>query len=632
MPGLFDDLIPEPQQAAVQSGGLFDDLIPAPKPEKTWGETAQDAAQGLYSGAVKGGATLAGLGGDVAQGVNWVAEKIARKAFGDETVDKAKADRAANPTWADRNIGAHIPTSRATIAAAEKNLPGVKFDPQTTAGQYAETVGEFLPSSVLGPGGMVRNALTQGVAPAVASEAAGQLTKGTAAEPYARLVGALAGAPTAALAAERVAPTRATPLAAASERSMVDVPRFAATESPTTGYLASKMAQLPIVGSPIRSAYRNMEEQLGQRVDAAAARLGRSTPNEPRITAYGAGTTAKDAITDWIEHGSDAVNSRLYGRVDALVDPAITRDLTHTRAEIARINAQQANATTRAANPAIALVEDAATRPGGLNFTGVKELRTELGERLSGKITPEAGTSQPALNRLYAALSRDLRETAEAAGGPQAREAFDRANRVASQIAERRNDLAKVIGTKGQMSPEKVTDAVMGMASSKARGDIDRLETVLRTVGPEGRDHLAGQALARMGRDPSNGQFSSQRFLTAFNGMTADARRLLFGSTSIRDLQQRLGDIETIARRSQEFSRMGNPSGTGGVVALTAGLGALGSMQGMGEAAAAGGLGLTASALMARRLRAMHPLSATRTATQGMVPGAFEAQRQAAGQ
>lgn len=68
---------------------------------------------------------------------------------------------------------------------------GESYEPQTTAGEYARTVGEFAPNAAM-PGGVARRAAMVAV-PALLSETAGQATEGTAAEPYARVAGALAG-------------------------------------------------------------------------------------------------------------------------------------------------------------------------------------------------------------------------------------------------------------------------------------------------------------------------------------------------------------------------------------------------------------------------------------------------------
>lgn len=78
----------------------------------------------------------------------------------------------------------------AAATVADMAVPGGRqYQPETTAGEYAKTVGEFLPATVgAGPAGVVMG----GVVPALASEAAGQAFEGTNYEDAARLIGAVA--------------------------------------------------------------------------------------------------------------------------------------------------------------------------------------------------------------------------------------------------------------------------------------------------------------------------------------------------------------------------------------------------------------------------------------------------------
>lgn len=78
------------------------------------------------------------------------------------------------------------------IGDATDELVGERYQPQTTAGKYARTIGEFAPNAVAGPGGAIRKT-AMAVVPAVLSEGAGQLTEGTDLEPWARVTGAVAG-------------------------------------------------------------------------------------------------------------------------------------------------------------------------------------------------------------------------------------------------------------------------------------------------------------------------------------------------------------------------------------------------------------------------------------------------------
>jgi hypothetical protein len=86
------------------------------------------------------------------------------------------------------------PTS-SQLQSAVESYTGPFYQPKTIVGDYAETAGEFVPGALFMPGGgLARSALRYGLLPALSSETAGQLTKGTAAEPWARIAGAILGA------------------------------------------------------------------------------------------------------------------------------------------------------------------------------------------------------------------------------------------------------------------------------------------------------------------------------------------------------------------------------------------------------------------------------------------------------
>lgn len=78
------------------------------------------------------------------------------------------------------------------LVTGEQPKAPLEYEPQTTAGKYTRTVGQFVPGMALGPGGAARNVVS-GLGAAVASETAGQATEGTGYEPYARFGAALAG-------------------------------------------------------------------------------------------------------------------------------------------------------------------------------------------------------------------------------------------------------------------------------------------------------------------------------------------------------------------------------------------------------------------------------------------------------
>jgi hypothetical protein len=154
-------------------------------PEAKKADTTTDVVKSIGSGIVKGYTGLAGLPGDAlvlaAKGAeaasNFVNDKLGVKRF-DPMPDEP-------PSW--------VPTSARLTKTVEDTVTGDLHRPETRAGRYAETISSFVPAAIAGPGGVARKIAMQAALPGAASEAAGEATAGTAAEPYARVGGALIG-------------------------------------------------------------------------------------------------------------------------------------------------------------------------------------------------------------------------------------------------------------------------------------------------------------------------------------------------------------------------------------------------------------------------------------------------------
>jgi hypothetical protein len=147
------------------------------EPEKPSYAGVGDLAKSAGIGLVQGGLGIAGLPGLVEAGARGI-------------YDYAKGTDTAKDRW--------LPTYGELKGGIEKRT-GEFYEPRSVAGEFMRTGGEFAPGLV-GPGGMLAKALSVG-AGAVASEAAGQATKGSDWEPWARVGAGLAGAlaPSAAL-------------------------------------------------------------------------------------------------------------------------------------------------------------------------------------------------------------------------------------------------------------------------------------------------------------------------------------------------------------------------------------------------------------------------------------------------
>jgi hypothetical protein len=160
--------------------------MPEAAPELAWGETAIDAAKSFGTGIEQGAISLVNTGSDIAN--------FARNTVGGWMGITPEQFQALDQ--AQSRLGIGVPSNSDTVTKKIEGVQGPLYKPQTTAGEYANTVGQFVPGAVAGPGGVVRKGALA-VVPGMASEAAGQITEGTALEPYARVAGALAGGLTA---------------------------------------------------------------------------------------------------------------------------------------------------------------------------------------------------------------------------------------------------------------------------------------------------------------------------------------------------------------------------------------------------------------------------------------------------
>lgn len=148
------------------------------------GETAADVGKSLASGISRGVTGMLDIPSDIFNLATGAAASGLERLGANEEF-----------TQALRGIGERGISGAGTARQLAAELTGgaTEYQPQTTAGEYAGTVGEFLPGAALGgSGGMGRALLQYGVVPGLASEAAGQLTEGTSYEMPARLAASIA--------------------------------------------------------------------------------------------------------------------------------------------------------------------------------------------------------------------------------------------------------------------------------------------------------------------------------------------------------------------------------------------------------------------------------------------------------
>jgi len=164
-----------------------------------------DMAKSAGSGAVKGVGGLLGLprgvmdilggaGDAVAQIPGRVYNRVAGDGSWSMPESAVRGAAEADKRSLNADVRKFLPSKNDVVGAVEENITGPLYKPQTRAGRYVETATDFAVNAAAMPAGggsRVVNALRYGIAPGIASEAAGQATEGKAIEPYARAAAAL---------------------------------------------------------------------------------------------------------------------------------------------------------------------------------------------------------------------------------------------------------------------------------------------------------------------------------------------------------------------------------------------------------------------------------------------------------
>lgn len=171
---------------------------PAVAPQNQWSDAAKSLGAGIIRGAAETPMLPITMKRMAESGANWALGKgdaVVRAAFG---LPPAEFPGVGEGVIDKAIYGAQD--------AARGAMNDVLYEPKTTVGRFAGTIGEFMAPGAL-PSKATRalaagseralsrlHDITSGaIIPGAVSETAGQLTEGTVAEPVARLAGALAG-------------------------------------------------------------------------------------------------------------------------------------------------------------------------------------------------------------------------------------------------------------------------------------------------------------------------------------------------------------------------------------------------------------------------------------------------------
>lgn len=182
-----------PGQLASQidsaSAATFDAPLPVDRPSEA-SMLGRDIAGATGAGLVRGAAGVVGMPEDLrqlaSQGAGWLLDQSLGRA-----VNRITQGTWDAPNQARQGLAPVGPTSADVTRAIEQNVTGPLYQAQTMPGQYAETISRNAAMAAATPGSALQRA-AMAFFPGVAEETAGQVTKGSAMEPYARAGAGLA--------------------------------------------------------------------------------------------------------------------------------------------------------------------------------------------------------------------------------------------------------------------------------------------------------------------------------------------------------------------------------------------------------------------------------------------------------
>lgn len=298
------------QSPAKSFSAMSDDELKAAYAKATAAPVglAEDVGKGAVSGLAKGVMHFIGGGGDARETtrdvVGWAAGKLG---VSPETAGKV-GDAAA---WGAKTLMPLLqgPTSQ-QVKDFAKPVTGDLYEAKTVPGQYASTVAEFVPAALGGPASAVRR-VGQVLAPAIASETAGQVAKDTPYEGIARAGGAILGSVVPAAVTRAITPN---PISAERQAANAVLQREGVTDL-TAGQRTGSGGLRYAESMSGRRAQEIEENQLRQLTEAAVRRIG-----ETGHDAHAAVQRARPRIGDAIDNASQRMAVRLDPRLgDELV-------------------------------------------------------------------------------------------------------------------------------------------------------------------------------------------------------------------------------------------------------------------------------------------------------------------------
>jgi hypothetical protein len=262
-----------------------------------------------------------------------------------------------------------------------------------------------------------------------------------------------------------------------------------------------------------------------------------------------------------------------------------------------------------------------------VTLPNLRAMRTEVGRALSNFGLYDTSLDRGQLKGIYAALSRDIEVAVQDMANRarlQSRVSNNRPDYVAPAVAkqaegalyalrradrytrlgiESMDNFSKIVGTQ---NPQQAVGILLRATLDGTKGNMQMLRTARAALRDDEWNQISALVLRQLGTPVGSARgttekigFSVNSFLTRWQNMAPEAKKILFGSEhagALDDLLRvvsRLANVEALANTSRSATNALNMGGVLGVIGSLA----TGAWQG---AAAIGAAGLGASVLMSR--------------------------------
>lgn len=335
-----------------------------------------------------------------------------------------------------------------------------------------------------------------------------------------------------------------------------------ATGAKPIQYLESALGITPGASGYMAKKGAEQQAQIGSKIEQIAQELA------PGATELSAGSKIRQGIKDVFLPQARKYQNTLYAEVEKYIPKNTEVDISNTKNLLNEITAplpgmKATSESSLLKNQVIdqltsGLNIDTALG-GGLPLSGVRELRSRIGEKL-GQFQMDSNFPRAELLRLYGALTEDIAKVVGNAG-PEAKLAFDEANAYTKRLHDKIDLLQPIID---KATPERIFNAAMG----GQKADTTILNTVMDAVPQEARREFVAAFLNKMGRAVSSTQdvagnvFSTETFLTNWDKLRGSPKEILFGNfgQSFKNDMDKIAKATSIMRTGSQQYR--NPSGT----------------------------------------------------------------------